>query len=79
MHRWEAVWPITDDTMCIDDVKAQALADLPDLAAEHGHLWFEGTPVEFTVHDGYESHVVFFPGLVLVARTVVKTRTRAAA
>lgn len=74
MHRYEAVWPITDDTVNIDVAKMQALADLPDLAAVAGHLWFEGTPVDFTVHDGYENHVGVFPGIVLVAKTVVKTR-----
>lgn len=70
-----AWWPIDDDTMTLEEVKEQALEDLPTIATRHGHYWDQAFKVTWEIPtNGFQTPLGFVSPSIpaLVARTLVE-------
>lgn len=68
-------WPIDDDTMTLEEVKTQALKDLPAIATRHGHYWDPAFNVTWEIPtDGFQTpHGYISPSMpTLIAHTLVE-------
>lgn len=52
MRTFQALWPVVDSTMSYEDLKAEAIADLPKVARRHGVITI-GSPTVM-IREGKE-------------------------